>query len=403
MSDARGEFSAPLPFKRDIPNFPGETDTRTFPTDQTTQLDNPLYFQSTALLTRFQDPSLNSKKRADIMRDILIFCEEPSQLNYMKSFIESQLAIAADRGLETESKQAVYKSILEKIHEKYRPPEFSRLAVRCEPHGVSLEEYDSERKVLVDRMKSFFSKDEDVVNIFFQEHAPGASKGKQSNQDLIKEGFEKYGGFRKAQAYFSFFSNNNRPPTETELYDELANFDLEKISPSCHPTMRYNIMVYDALDEILKDGYNISLQAEEGTENLSQVKVLGYNTPEEAQKNIRTFDEFKRFYYDLNRRRTTRDQKTASQVTKLVKNAEATKQRTKIFMLLGPAHEGITQYFPINIRQAVEITSAGTGTKGFDRLPNLRQLQTLIYKNEPISTELWEGSFQDFKRASHAA
>lgn len=185
-----------LPFRKNIPYYPGEQRSP-IPTMKDTTLYDEVKVKCSKLTADYRRAP-NSNIRSVHLREIIQFCQKPDIYQTFRSFLENQIEILHTRDEYDQAQENDYENILEKIDTKYAikkevsRPSNLKMRLRFETHAASSNlDYDTKKANLKNQMRSIFVKGQD--NVFVQEDSSGSMA--QEDYGLFLRGFHAYGTY----------------------------------------------------------------------------------------------------------------------------------------------------------------------------------------------------------------
>lgn len=274
----------------------------------------------------------------------------------------------------------------DKTLEKERPHPF-RARFRFEPHIIEdRTQYNETRQRLVSEMKQVF--DPEQSNIYFAEDDSGAPE----ELDVIYHaGLERFGSHLQAYAYMSFVANNNYEPDQYELDDFVEYMYsakmLQSLDPSLAPMYIYSLTIYEALDELTAQGYDIAFERERIT---NQANVFQY------QDQFDSLVDFKGYYQSLTGNAKERDKLVAGQLNEMARQAKVDNKPVNVFVLRGRAHGGLTTLLPDELQSSISTSQAEQRPQGEANPTN--QVLDMLMTGEVVSDDLWNKAYREYRK-----
>lgn len=218
-----------------------------------------------------------------------------------------------------------------------------RLTMRYEKHQVKPENYTQQQAELYERLHGAFRKGE--TNIFFSEESRETKYGNDKDRfvEYFNKGFTKYHSFIKAYIYTqpAYVDPTSDSITDQDYEDAMKTIEGVKRDD---PPRAYRIMVYEALDRLLAEGYDIQIMFEHGY-------------PKVVSQPAKTLDDVKQQVMQEAERSNNRERSIVNQITFIERLAPEMKQRVNLFALLGTLHSNMVKLFPEELRDNMAASS----------------------------------------------
>ena len=274
----------------------------------------------------------------------------------------------------------------DKTTEKERQHPF-RARFRFEPHIIEDQtQYNETRQRLVNEMQQVFEPGQ--RNIYFAEDDSGAP---EELDDIYQAGLAEHGSHLKAFAYMQFVVNNNYEPDFYELEDFVdymySTEMIQSLDPSVAPMYMYSLTIYEALDELTAQGFDIDFERERITD---QKHVFQY------RNEFDSFDDFKNHYEALTVTAIARDKLVAGQLNTIAEDAKVNNTQVNIFVLRGRAHKGVTTLLPDELQSSISTSQA---EQRIQREANpTNEVLDMLMTGEAVSDNLWKKAYGEYRR-----
>jgi len=274
----------------------------------------------------------------------------------------------------------------DKATEKERIRPF-RARFRFETHIIEdRTQYNATRQRLVNEMKQVF--DPQQSNIYFAEDDSGAP---DELDDMYHAGLELHGSHLRAYAYMSFVANNNYEPDQYELevfVDYMYSSEMmQSLDPSLAPMYIYSLTIYEALDELTSQGYDIAFERERIT---NQEHVFQY------RDQFDSLADFKGYYQSLTGNAKERDKLVASQLNEMARQAQENNKPVNVFVLRGRAHSGLTTLLPEELQSS--ISTSQTEHRPQREVNPTNEVLDMLMTGETVSDDLWNKAYGEHRK-----
>lgn len=362
------------PFYLPFPNIPWDRNyeetpkTNDFPTASTTTLLDPLekeILRRRRLLQAVENANLSLPPRwtgtteltkvYEVISDYLTADRSRKRKQAKKRInmlFESELDVALlEKFFQAQSKPpSQLTEIRTRLEEMTKPPRDFRVFGIFQPHRIeTIDEGEKLKQQITTIGRQLFEKNDD--NIFFLEDSHGDFF---ENPDFY-DAFNAYGLVRKAHS-FVYQKNKTKFPKgftqlskkEREIFDQLVSVD-EQIwdtvvkNPQSGPEGVYMWLQFEAIDELIKEGFPIRILWENGKMSkhwIRQEDTTPENWEESMMHNLSLLAE---------RQAGKSDEGIANQLINLEKN-KAKSKRTNVIMVFGSNHIASLDYLPQRLR-----------------------------------------------------
>lgn len=269
----------------------------------------------------------------------------------------------------------------DKTLEQERPHPF-RAHFRFEPHIIEDQaQYNETRQRLVNEMKQVF--DPEQSNIYFAEDDSGSP---EELDDMYHAGLELYGSHLRAYAYISFVANNNYEPDQYELEDFVDYMYsaemMQSLDPSLAPMYIYSLTIYEALDELTSQGYDMAFERERIT---NQEHVFQY------RDQFDSLADFKAYYQALTGNAKERDKVVAGQLNEMAQQAKDDNKPVNVFVLMGRAYGGLTTLLAEELQSSISTSQAEQRQEREANPTN--EILDILMTGEVVSEDLWNKAY----------
>jgi len=343
----------PIPFERDIPVFPGETDARVFPTFETSEFHDALSHQASEVVSGYTNPVLNSEGRRKAKSAVLALCAGFDGEYAVRNITANTLGLI-DAGIHED----INPQRTQRLNEisSWLSPEKAQENFRMnfvfEPHVIENVEYKDLVQRMASEMREIFVPGE--RNMLFYELCCPDEIMYENYKRYLKKGHDLLNSWKSA-----YFLNALHLPifqVPEILGDPEDTFkEIEYASPSEREWLRYELNVemsddpevgervdyyyaaqFEALDILAQEGIN------------AEVEIEPFTNPDDYDYQIGGPEGPALYRFSVGR-----DKNIKIRLEEMRKQSVNSGRRTNIQIYLGSAHNTLVKRLGVEARQSI--------------------------------------------------
>ncbi len=274
--------------------------------------------------------SEDSHTRKEALRVLQIYSRAAFPHNY--DLVSRQLFLQHQSG--DDRVKQVYKHVAQEIEVLIEPPQHISLSFLFEEHTINIEKpnaYEAKKEKMRDDLYHVFTTGE--KNILVIENVEKGFSAK-----LFLDGLKKYKSFTQALYYTNFVLQFRIEPTDADL---AKVGDIARVTRSFHPQGAYFTALYETLDELKNDGYDVQVAFENGRDI-------------ELSTRFHTVDDVLNWYQKKQENNKKRERVVGELITGIAEKYRDSSRKVNIATIFGTEHYNLPGNLPAVLLEKVE-------------------------------------------------